>query len=165
MIYLAFRTYGMLIAWNLMFCASHMTLRDLTCGHKITPHGNSKSKSQVEQGTLRWLHNGHDGVSNHQPHHCLLYCLFGCRSKKTLKLRITGLCAGNSPGTGEFPTQMASNAEKVIMIYTKPAYSPIYGRVRFVVIGSSVLKWQFQSMISLKYVSVSMAFKSWPGYR
>ena len=33
--------------------------------------------------------------------------------KKTSKLRITGLCAGNSPGTGEFPTQMASNAENV----------------------------------------------------
>ena len=31
--------------------------------------------------------------------------------KKTSKLRVTGLCAGNSPGTGEFPAQMASNAE------------------------------------------------------
>ena len=43
----------------------------------------------------------------------LLNRLFGCRSKKTSKLRVTGLCAGNSPGTGEFPTQMASNAENV----------------------------------------------------
>ena len=34
-------------------------------------------------------------------------------SKKTLKLRVTGLCVGNSPGTGEFPAQMASNAENV----------------------------------------------------
>ena len=31
--------------------------------------------------------------------------------KKTSKLRVTGLCAGNSSGTGEFPAQMASNAE------------------------------------------------------
>ena len=62
---------------------------------------------------LRWRHNEHDGVSNHQPHHCLLNRLFGCRSKKTSKLRVTGLCAGNSPGTGEFPAQMASNAENV----------------------------------------------------
>ena len=31
--------------------------------------------------------------------------------KKTLQLRITGLCAGNSPGTGGFPAQMASNVE------------------------------------------------------
>ena len=33
--------------------------------------------------------------------------------KKTSKLRVTGLCEGNSPGTGEFPTQMSSNAENV----------------------------------------------------
>ena len=63
--------------------------------------------------SLQWCHNGHDGVSNHQPHHCLLNRLFGRRSKKTSKLRVTGLCAGNSPGTGEFPAQMASNAKNV----------------------------------------------------
>ena len=38
---------------------------------------------------------------------------FRRRSRKTSKLRVTGLCAGNSPVTGEFPTQMASNAENV----------------------------------------------------
>ena len=62
---------------------------------------------------LQWRHNGHDSVSNHQPHDCLLNRLFRRRSKKTSKLRVTGLCAGNSPGTGEFPAQMASNAENV----------------------------------------------------
>ena len=62
---------------------------------------------------LRWRHNGLDIVSNHQPHHCLLNRLFRRRSKKTSKLRVTGLCVGNSPGTGEFPAQMASNAENV----------------------------------------------------
>ena len=62
---------------------------------------------------LRWRHNDHAGVSNHQPHGCLLNRLFRRKSKKTSKLRVTGLCAGNSPGTGEFPAQMASNAENV----------------------------------------------------
>ena len=62
---------------------------------------------------LRWRHNGHHSVSNHQPHDCLLNHLFRRTSKKTSKLRVTGLCAGNSPGTGEFPAQMASNAENV----------------------------------------------------
>ena len=61
----------------------------------------------------QWRHNGHDCVSNHQPHHCLLNRLLGRRSKETSKLRVTGLCVGNSPGTGEFPAQMASNAENV----------------------------------------------------
>ena len=31
--------------------------------------------------------------------------------QKTSKLRVTGLCTGNSPGTDEFPAQMGSNAE------------------------------------------------------
>ena len=35
------------------------------------------------------------------------------RSKETSNLRDTGLCAGNSPVTGEFPAQRASNAENV----------------------------------------------------
>ena len=61
---------------------------------------------------LQWRHNEHDGVSNHQPRVCLLNRLLRrCRSKKTSKLRVTGLCEGNSPVTGEFPTQRASNGE------------------------------------------------------
>ena len=62
---------------------------------------------------LRWRRNERDGVSNHQPHDCLLNRLFRRRLKETSKLRVTGLCAGNSPVTGEFPAQMASNAESV----------------------------------------------------
>ena len=63
--------------------------------------------------SLHWRHNGCDNVSNHQPHHCLLNHLFRHRSKKASKLCVTGLCVGNSPGTGEFPAHMASNAENV----------------------------------------------------
>ena len=53
--------------------------------------------------TLHWRHNEHDGVSNHQPHGCLLNRLFRRRSKKTSKLRVTGLCVGNSPGPVNSP--------------------------------------------------------------
>ena len=49
---------------------------------------------------------------------CLLNRLFRWRSKKTSKLRFTGLCAGNSPVTGEFPAQRASNAEKCFHLMT-----------------------------------------------
>ena len=62
---------------------------------------------------LLWRQNGRDGVSNHQPRGCLLNRSFRHRSKKTSKLRVTGLCAGNSPVIGEFPTQKCSNAENV----------------------------------------------------
>ena len=52
---------------------------------------------------LQWRHNDHDSVSNHQPHGCLLNSLFRRRSKKTSKLRVTGLCVGNSPGPVNSP--------------------------------------------------------------
>ena len=62
---------------------------------------------------LQWRHTERYGVSNHQPHDCLLKRLFRCGSKKTSRLRVTGLCEWNSPVTGEFPAQRASNAENV----------------------------------------------------
>ena len=34
--------------------------------------------SWVFPDPLQWRHNGHDGVSNHQSHDCLLNHLFGC---------------------------------------------------------------------------------------
>ena len=33
--------------------------------------------------------------------------------KKSSKVRVAGICEGNSPVTGEFSSQMASNAENV----------------------------------------------------
>ena len=63
--------------------------------------------------SVQWRHNGRDGISNHQPHDCLHNRLFRRRSRKTSKLRVLGLCAGNSPVTGEFPAQMASDAKNV----------------------------------------------------
>ena len=53
--------------------------------------------------TLQGRHNGRYSVSNHQPHDCLLDRLFRRRSKKTSKLRVTGLFAGNSPGPVNSP--------------------------------------------------------------
>ena len=71
--------------------------------------------TDINRSSLLWRHNGRDGVSNHQPHDYLLNRLFRRRSKKTSKLRVTGLCAGYSPVTGELPAQMASNAEFVFL--------------------------------------------------
>ena len=53
--------------------------------------------------SLQWRHNDYDSVSNHQLHGCLLDRLFKPRSKKTPKLRVTGLCVGNSPGPVNSP--------------------------------------------------------------
>ena len=84
--------------------------------------------------TLQWRHNGRDDVSNHQSPDCLLNLLFGRRLKKTSKLRVTGLCAGNSPVTGYFPAHIASNADKmfrfdgVIMIAFQNMHDIHYGK-------------------------------------
>ena len=68
--------------------------------NEVVPHIHdefllSNRKSSVS--SLHWRHNDHDGVSNHQPHGCLLNRLFRRRSKKKSKLRVTGLGVGNSP--------------------------------------------------------------------
>ena len=64
--------------------------------------------------SLQWRQKERDGVSNHQPHDCLLNRLFKAQIKeKTLKFRVNDLYAGNSPVTAEFPAQRASNAENV----------------------------------------------------
>ena len=60
---------------------------------------------------LHRRHNECDGDSNHRRYDCLLSRLFRRRSMKTWKLRVTGLCEGNSLVTREFSAQRASNAE------------------------------------------------------
>ena len=70
-------------------------------------------EAPVKMYASQWRHNRWDGVSNHRRDNCLLNRLFKCRSKKTSKFHVTGLCVGNSPVTGEFPAQKASNAENV----------------------------------------------------
>ena len=62
--------------------------------------------------SLQWRQSWLDSVSNHQPHHCT-QPLIRAQIKRTSKLRLTGLCAWNSPVTGECPRTMASYAENV----------------------------------------------------
>ena len=64
-------------------------------------------KAFFSSRTLLWRHHERSGMSNHQRLDCLFDRLFRRWSKKTSKLRVTGLCEGN----GEFPAQRASNTE------------------------------------------------------
>ena len=114
----------MLTPWTLLSGSSSLLIWDVFCEFKPYTSYNAVidvwysvtwyiGGGHIKNRTLQWRHNGRDGVSNHQPHDCLLNCLFRHRAKKTLKLRVTSLYAGNSPVTGEHPAQMASNAENV----------------------------------------------------
>ena len=70
--------------------------------YKMVYGGTNHSE---DKRALHWRHNDHDGVSNYQPHGCLLNRLFRRRSKKTSKLCVTGLCVGNSPGPVNSPNK------------------------------------------------------------
>ena len=99
---------------------------------------------------LRWRHNGRYSVSNHQPHDCLLNRLFRRRPKKTPKLRVTGLCVGNSPRTGEFPAQMASNAE---MFPFDDVIMGIYIRAKFFRVNINIYL-HFMSFLHIDLIHV-----------
>ena len=82
----------------------------IVCSASVCYWG-SRSRSRT-YGIIMY-HNGLDGVSNHQPHKCLLNRLFRHKSKETSRPRVTDLCAGISPVTGEYSAQMASNTVNV----------------------------------------------------
>ena len=77
------------------------TVRQLCCGMQT-----NSCKDQLWNVLLQWRHNGCDAVSNYRRLDCLFNRLFRRRSKKTSKLRVTGLCEGlhrwpvNSPNKG-----------------------------------------------------------------
>ena len=104
--------------------------------------------------SLQWHHNGCDGISNHQPHRCLLNRLFRRRSKKSWKLRVTGLCEGNSLVTGEFPAKRASKAENV-SIFDDVIMSCL---IFFLVI---CLIWSIFKYLSLNPSSIMMQVMAW----
>ena len=64
---------------------------------------------------LQWRHNGRDGVSNHQPHDCLLSRLFKAQIKENTKVPRHWPLWGELKVilTDQFPAQRVSNAEMV----------------------------------------------------
>ena len=103
--------------WTLLYGGQIYCNIEYSNAVKIVAHrpdfdGESYGLSVVKI-LLQYCHNELDVISNDQPHDCLPNCLFRRRSKKTSKLRVTGLCEGNSPVSGEFPAQRASNVENV----------------------------------------------------
>ena len=130
------------------------------CGFILTVRLFGENLCHIQQkspDTLQWRHNGLDSVSNHKHHHCLLKRLSRCRSKKTSKLRVTGLCAGKTLEIGEFPAQRASNAENVSIWwchheYTKNQSLPSDKFLRWTTItfpegGCVVLGWWVSGLI------------------
>ena len=72
--------------------------------------------------SLQWRRNGHHSVSNHRPLDGLFNHLLSPTSKKHQGSALLALCVGNSPVTGEVPTQRANNAENVHIWWRHHAY-------------------------------------------
>ena len=73
--------------------------------------------------SLQWRHNKLYGISNHLRLDCLLNRLFRRRSKKTSKLRVTGLCEGNPSAKGPVTRKMFSFDDVVMCVYV--TYIPV----------------------------------------
>ena len=67
----------------------------------------------LQKLTLQWRHNERDNVSSQWRLDGLLNDLFRRRSKKTSKLCVIGLCEGNSPVTGGFPSHKGPVTRKM----------------------------------------------------
>ena len=92
--------YGQMTSWK---CQTRLAkYHDTLSVDYLVLVSNAQSKVCIEP-TLQWRHNDHDSVSSDQPHGCLLNRLCRRNSKKTSKLRVTGLCVGNSPGPVNSP--------------------------------------------------------------
>ena len=81
-------------------------IKGLLCQHKVDHYLVPNWRRHLWL-SLQWCHNEHDDVSNLKPHDCLLNRLFKAQIKENTK------ALRHWPVTGEFPTQMASNAENV----------------------------------------------------
>ena len=84
--------YDILVQDSIKFSSSSIKLSNITMVKLRFGVAQSHNDHGIE--SLQWRHNGRDGISNHQPHHWLLNSLFRRRSKKTSKLRVTGICGG-----------------------------------------------------------------------
>ena len=108
-------------------------------------------------GTVKVYLSVRDGVSNHQPHNCSPNSLFRCRSKKTLKLPVTGLCGGNSLAIGEFPTQRASNVENVSIWWSHHVFSQLS-----LIWNMLCSDDRFPPVWHLSFISVNANLTHWP---
>ena len=81
------RSYGKIYSMQSMYVywdyLQYSYIRTRVTSLFTKPFDNIKVVSWVFS-PLRWRHNGHNSVSNHQPYNCLLNCLFRHRSNKTL---------------------------------------------------------------------------------
>ena len=121
-------TWNIKISWPKLFLflwqiwwSINCLIYDFSLFSKRRFTGVSECVVWAARVSLLWRFNGREGVSNHQPHDCLLNRLFRHRSKKTAKLCVTGLCEGNSR-----VTQRTSDVGKKFHLMTSSCVCIVY---------------------------------------
>ena len=79
------KKYGFHPSWKKFLCRTDI---DFSVQFMRTTNACSPqmlSEIMVFFNTLQWRHNERDGVSNHQPHDCLLNRLFKAQNKENIK--------------------------------------------------------------------------------
>ena len=102
------------------------------------------SRTSHHYNALQWRQNGPDSVSNHQPHDCLLNRLFRRRSKKTSKLRVTGLCCGEFTGDRWIPHTNGQLHRKCFHLMTSSWAIPMLVRWRLYIEPTDRLHFQLK---------------------
>ena len=120
--------------------------------------------------SLHWRHNDHDGVSHHHPNGCLLNRLFRRRSKKTSKLRVTGLCVGNSPGPVNSPhkgpvTRKMFPFDDVIMYTVRPTVPRMDMMVSVPILACNHVPLQRPPLTTTRYPRKKMSENSSHDFR
>ena len=122
-------------------CRMHLRMPDLQMSCRLAFVSSRIVNPAMPEGdiipSLQWRHSG---IASQITRLAIVYSifLFRRRSKKTPKLRVTGLCAGNSPGIGEFPAQMASNAENFSIRWRHHVYCYFYSPANFLITQHTV---------------------------
>ena len=123
--------------------------------------------------TLRWHHDEGDGVSNHQHHDCLLNRLFRRRSKKTSKLRVTGLCGGihrwlhKGPVTRKCFHLMTSSWENMIYENTSSKWTTVlvmHSRAILSVFPNDCFKPSNLKTYRVFFIKMHLCQINWPIY-
>ena len=115
---------------------------------------------------IQWRHNRCDGVSNHQPHDCLLNRLFRRRSKKTSKFRISGVCRGihpwpmNSSHKGPVTRKMFPFDDVIMVFQEETNWGVAVILQTYTVWNISLWLWIYSSKINLLLYRIGWSWYS-----
>ena len=120
---------------------------------------------QWQDCSLQGRHNGRDGVSNHQRHHCFLNRLFGSRSKKTsIKAQRHWPLWGeftNGQERGKCFYLMTSSCDNLSYTYIYYIYIYIYPRMRYNFLWVISMAWHIQTIYQHTTVTINIHTSSW----